>query len=82
MPVALYSFLYEVHNWDIAHRELLSAVDTSPGMNTGGPLQDFTAFFNEVHYWDMTHRELLPAVDTSPGMNAGGPLQGFTASVI
>ena len=45
MPVALYSFLYEAHNWDIAHRELLSAVDTSPGMNTGGPLQDFTAFF-------------------------------------
>ena len=45
MPVALYSFLYEVHNWDIAHRELPSAVDTSPVMNAGGPLQDFTAFF-------------------------------------
>ena len=58
-----------------AQRELLPPEDTFPGMNTGGPLQDFTAFFYEVHYWDMTHRELLPAVDTSPGMNAGGPLQ-------
>ena len=81
MPVALYSFLYEVHNWDIAHRELLSAVDTSPVMNAGGPLQDFTAFFMKytIKYWDVAHRELLSAVDTSPVMNAGGPLQDFTA---
>ena len=33
------AFFYEVHNWDMTHRELLPAVDTSPGMNAGGPLQ-------------------------------------------
>ena len=27
----------------MTHRELLPAVDTSPGMNAGGPLQGFTA---------------------------------------
>ena len=39
------AFFYEVHNWDMTHRELLPAVDTSPVMNPGGPLQDFTVFF-------------------------------------
>ena len=37
------AFFYEVHYWDMTHRELLSAVDTSPGVNAGGPLQGFTA---------------------------------------
>ena len=58
-----------------AQRELPPPEDTFPGMNTGVPLQDFTAFFYEVQYWDMTHRELLPAVVTSPAMIAGGTLQ-------
>ena len=35
------AFFYEVHYWDMTHRELLPAVDTSPGMNAGGPLQFF-----------------------------------------
>ena len=73
---------YTIKYWDIAHRELLPAVDTSPVMNAGGSLQDFTVFFMKYTIGGIEKKELLPAVDTSPGMNAGGPLQGFTASVI
>ena len=61
-----------------AQRELPPPEDTFPGMNPGGPLQDFTPLFI-VHNCGIAHRELLPAVDISPGINASDPLQDFKA---